>query len=145
MSSGFHFFNNEFVEKDKCFLHVSDLSIQRSFAVFDYFIFIESVPLYIEDNLQRFRNSIKSMNLKLDKTDRELTDIVHELIKRNGNSKGGIKLLFTGGYAANGYDGDAPNLILMHMPFPKVADIHFEKGIKLILEDFQRTNPEAQR
>lgn len=144
MSSGFHFFNEEFIEKEKCFLHVSDLSIQRAFAVFDYFIFIDNVPLYFEDNLIRFRNSIASMNLSLDKTDADLKKIIVELIKKNGTPDGGIKLIFSGGYASNGYDAESPNLILMHLPFPKVADIHFEKGIKLILEEFERNNPEAK-
>lgn len=144
MSSGFHCLNGKFVKKEECFLHISDLSIQRSYAVFDYFIFIDKVPLYIDDNLIRFRNSIHSMELELKMKDQELKDLVTELIKINGQAKGGIKLLYTGGYAGNGYDGDNPNLIIMHTDFPVVPSAFYQTGVKLILQEFRRDFPTAK-
>ncbi len=144
MSNGYHYLNGEYVDKDKCFVHVTDLGIQRSFAVFDYFIFIDQVPLYVEDNLVRFRNSISKMNVPLKYTDNELLEIIMKLIDKNATTSGGIKLIFTGGYAANGYDADIPNLILMHLPFPHVPSEYYDKGVKLILEEFERDFPTAK-
>ncbi len=141
MASNFYWLNGNYIEKEKCFLHVSDLSIQRSFAVFDYFIFIDNVPIYIDDYLARFRNSIKVMNIEFLLNDDEIKDVVIELIRRNGISKGGIKFIFTGGYAENGYDAQIPNFLIMHMPFPTISDIHYENGIYLLLEEFQRDFP----
>jgi D-alanine transaminase/branched-chain amino acid aminotransferase len=130
--------NGEFKPKDQCFLHITDLSIHRSYAVFDYLIFIDKVPIYIEDYLMRFRNSVKLMGLELPFSDSELENIVLELINVNRIDMGGIKFLYTGGYAANGYDAEKPNFIIMHMAYPHVPEKYFKNGIKLILENYVR-------
>ncbi|GLR19997.1 aminotransferase class IV [Portibacter lacus] len=144
MAQSFHFFNGEYLEKDKCFMHVTDLSIQRSFAVFDYFIFIDKTPLYIDDYIQRFRNSVGKMGLKLSHTNREIKEIVSKLINLNGSDKGGIKFVFTGGYAPNGYDATKPNFLVMHLGFPIIPGIHYKEGIKLLLEEYIRDFPTAK-
>lgn len=144
MSSGFHSLNGKIVKKEECFLHVNDLSIQRSYAVFDYFIFIDKVPLYIDDNLIRFRNSIGLMDLQLEMEDKELKNLIIELIEKNGQAKGGIKLIYTGGYAENGYDGENPNLLIMHMDFPVVPAEYYKTGVKLVLQEFRRDFPTAK-
>lgn len=144
MSSGFHYLNGEFLPKDKCFFHISDLSIQRSYAVFDYFLFIEETPLYLEDYLTRFRNSVGMMGLVLPHGDEELRNIVVELIRINGTFEGGIKFIYTGGYAENGYDGEHPNFLIMHMPIPIVDQKYYDQGIKLILQEYVRDFPTAK-
>ncbi|WP_235295822.1 aminotransferase class IV [Portibacter marinus] len=144
MSKAFHYYNGEFVEKDQCYMHVTDLSIQRSYAVFDYFIFIDRVPLYIDDYIQRFKNSVRKMGLQFHLTKEEVKAIVRELIKRNNIDKGGIKFIYTGGYAPNGYDATIPNFLIMHLAYPVIPGVYYKEGIKLLLEEYIRDFPTAK-
>lgn len=144
MSKGYHYLNGEFLVKDQCFLHVSDLSVQRSFAVFDYFTFVDHKPLYIDDYLARFRESVGKMGLELPSTNEEVKTIVSDLIAKNGVDRGGIKLIYTGGYALNGYDASEPNFLIMQLEYPIVDDQYYKNGIKLLLEDYIRDFPTAK-
>jgi D-alanine transaminase/branched-chain amino acid aminotransferase len=144
MANGYHYLNGQFLEKDQCFMHVTDLGIQRSFAVFDYFTFIDQTPFYIDDYLSRFRNSVKKMDLDLPYSNDELKAIVSELISMNGTERGGIKFIYTGGYAPNGYDASEPNFLIMHLEFPVVDAKYYKKGIKLLLEEYIRDFPTAK-
>ena len=58
------YLNNSFVEEDKAFLHVSDLSIQRGYGIFDFFRVMDSYPLFIED-YSSFIRSAKEMHLNI--------------------------------------------------------------------------------
>jgi len=70
--------------------------------------------------------------------------LVMELIEKNGTEKGGVKFIYTGGYASNGYDATEPNFLIMHLDFPVVAQHHYDNGIKLLLEEYIRDFPTAK-
>ena len=48
------FVNSQFLEEEKATLQVSDLSIQRGYAAFDFFRTKNYIPLFLDDYLDRF-------------------------------------------------------------------------------------------
>ena len=59
------FINDQWVEAEKASIHVSDLSVQRGYGVFDFFRTAEYVPLFIDQHLDRLKNSAAILGLLL--------------------------------------------------------------------------------
>ena len=70
------YLNDKFLENDEAVLHVSDLSMQRGYAVFDFFRTINGVPLFFADHLDRFYASAISLHLIVRKKNGELATII---------------------------------------------------------------------
>ena len=134
MDSNWIFFNGEFIRREEAVLHISDLSIQRGYGVFDFFRTVNNIPLYIEDHISRFYYSAQKMRLTINLLPPELKDIIYQLVQKNDIPHSGIRISLTGGYSADGYSIAAPNLFITQQPFQPPA----QKSIKLILHDYQR-------
>ncbi len=139
------FLNDSFVDDSKAFLHVSDLSIQRGYGVFDFFRVMDNYPLFIEDYLERLYVSAKEMHLKVPYEPEQLKSLIFELIFKNNIPMSGIKVILTGGYSPDGYQlADSANLIMVQKPmnFPE-ADFQ-TKGIKIITHEYLRDKPDVK-
>jgi branched-chain amino acid aminotransferase len=132
------FINNEFVDDSKAMLHVSDLSMQRGFALFDFFRTVNGKPLYWDDHLDRFFASAAAMRLPVSKSKEELKKIALELISRSGLKEAGIRFMLTGGYSFNGYSPAAPNLVVTCNPVKVATAADFEKGMRIMTYEHQR-------
>lgn len=135
------FFNNEFVDETKLSLKVSDLSVQRGYAVFDFFRTKNFKPLFLEDYLDRFYHSALQLRLDPKYKKAALTNIISELIAKNNVPEIGVKLLCTGGYSADGYQPADPNLIITLHPLVLTSPEKFSEGIKIITWNYQRDLP----
>ena len=135
------YFNDNFVNEEEAKLHVSDLSIQRSYAIFDFFRTVNGVPLFMEDHLDRFFASATAMHLAMSKSREEIRNIVEELIKRSSLSEAGIRLMLTGGYSADSYHPGTPNFLIICNPVKTATAHNFEKGFSVITYEHQRQLP----
>ena len=144
MINRFAFINGEFLEEKNACLHVSDLSIQRGYGVFDYCRTINQLPVYLDDHIERFFHSAEIMHLQIPVSRKELTSYIHQLIQKNSISVSGIRMLLTGGYSHDGYELLQPNLILMQHPLVLRSTDGFEKGIKVITHEYVREFPAAK-
>ena len=135
------FLNDKIVDEKDAALNISDLSIQRGFAVFDFFRTSNNVPLFIDDYLDRFFNSASSLDLSVPYTRQEIIDIVYELIERNNEPTSGFKLLLTGGYSTDSYEPSQPNFIITQQALSLVSQEKVEQGIKIILHEYMRDLP----
>jgi branched-subunit amino acid aminotransferase/4-amino-4-deoxychorismate lyase len=135
------FFNDRFVNDEEVLLHVSDLSMQRGYAVFDFFRSVNGRPLFMNDHLQRFFNSAKAMHLSVPYDAIQLSDIVIELLKKTSYPETGIRIMLTGGYSPNSYQLAAPNLIITSIPLKTAGREDFEKGMRVISYEHQRELP----
>ncbi len=133
--------NGELVLKEKAAIGITDLSILRGYGIFDYFVVKQGYPLFFDDYLDRFENSSKAFQLSLPFNREELKRQVYTLIKANGVSEAGVKIVLTGGYSENGYTPSVPNLLLLIAPAPTYPNTHYDKGIKLMLHEYHRTFP----
>jgi len=138
------FVNNQFLEENNATLQVGDLAIQRGYGVFDFFRTSEGVPLFLDDYLDRFFNSVALMRLEPAQDREELTTIIHELIKKNGLASSGIKMIFTGGYSPESYEPVVPNLVITQQKLQLISADKFETGIKAITHEYQRDLPEIK-
>ncbi|MBF9253691.1 aminotransferase class IV [Pontibacter sp. 172403-2] len=138
------FLRGEILPLDEAFLHVSDLSIQRGYGVFDFLKVQDGHPLFMNEYLARFYESARLMGLSVPVPDHTLKAAIHELILKNNLPLSGIKMILTGGYSANGYNPAAPNLIILQQPLslPDQALVH--KGIKIITHAYVRELAQAK-
>ena len=81
----------------------------RGYGVFDFFRVIDGKPIFLDDYLDRFENSMKGLGLTTDFTRQYLTDHIYELIRLNRHPLLGIKMVCTGGYAFDGYTPTSSN------------------------------------
>jgi branched-chain amino acid aminotransferase len=138
------FVNNEFIEEEKATLQVNDLSIQRGYAVFDFFRVKNQIPLFLDDYLDRFFNSISLLHLQATHTREELKAIVYELIQKNKLDESGIRMTFTGGYSPDSYELVQANLIITQQKVQLTTPEKFIAGLKIITHEYQRDLPEAK-
>ena len=138
------FLNDRFLNDDEALLHVSDLSIQRGYAVFDFFRTVNGVPFFLNEYIDRFYGSAAAMHLEPGKSKQELSEIVYELIKRSSFPEAGIKLMVTGGYSPDGYHTSIPNLLIACTPLKLADRSDFEKGLSVLTHEYQRDLPQVK-
>lgn len=145
MNTRIAFFNGNFIEEEKVYLHVSDLAIQRGYGVFDFFKVVNDLPVFINEHLDRFFNSAAGLELQPGLSKAELGNIAQGLINRNKLPYSGIKIMLTGGYSPDFYNpGGTPNLIITQQPMsPRPVGV-FENGLKVITYEHVRELPEIK-
>lgn len=140
----YHMINGEFIPVDDAKLHISDLSILRGFAIFDYFRVRKGKAIFMEDHLERFFRSAKLIGLNIPYSIEEVQHMIEGLIDKNGLTKFSIRLQLTGGYSNNGFEPSQPNLFLLSIPFPKLPEKYFKEGWHVLTYEFQRELPEVK-
>ncbi|MCB0564927.1 MAG: aminotransferase class IV [Phaeodactylibacter sp.] len=136
--------NGNIVAQEQASLGVMDLAVLRGYGIFDYFLFKYGRPLLEEQYLERFYNSAQKMGLEPPLSRQELSRHLRELIAANGEDKGAIRLVLTGGYTPDGYTPGDPNLIVLQHGYPNYPESYFTEGIGLISHPFQREWPEVK-
>ena len=136
--------NGNIVAQEQASLGVMDLAVLRGYGIFDYFLFKYGRPLLEEQYLERFYNSAQKMGLEPPLSRQELSRHLRELIAANGEDKGAIRLVLTGGYAPDGYTPGEPNLIILQHGYPNYPESYFTEGVGLISHPFQREWPEVK-
>lgn len=143
MKAKFTVINDDLVPADKAQIHISDLSIQRGYGIFDFFKTINGRPIFLEDHLDRFYNSAAALRLEPGKTREELKTVLNKLIGKNDIPDSGIRLTLTGGYSPDSYTVAPPNLIITQIPL-KINKELAATGIKIITHEHQRQMPHAK-
>jgi len=146
MDSNFTFINGEYIPFSQSSVHVSDLIIQRGYAVFDFFLVRDRVPRFLSFHLDRFIHSAALLDLSLSYTKEELSDIVSQLIGKNGIQNSSVKIILTGGSSTDDFtlSPDKSTLIMINKPFEVKWPEAWEKGASLITAKYQREVPEAK-
>lgn len=137
MSAKYISINTELVQEADAKIHVSDLSIQRGFGIFDFLKTINGQPIFIENHFDRFYNSAKELDLTINYNRKQLLNAVKALMEKNNMPNSGIKFILTGGFSDDGYTIGEPNLVITQSPFEYDAT-GFEKGTKLVTYNHQR-------
>lgn len=138
------FFNNAFLPVEKAVLHISDLSIQRGYGIFDFFKMVNGKTPFLDDYINRFFQSAEQLLLPVALSHEELKQIALELLQRNGETDAGVKLLLTGGYSSDGYTPGTPNLVITQSTLPMVPDKIIEQGVPIITHSFRRELPRVK-
>ena len=146
MDSNFTFINGEYIPFSQSTLHVSDLIIQRGYAVFDFFLVREKVPRFLSFHLDRFIQSAALLGLHLPYSKEELSEIVAQLVAKNDIQNSSVKIILTGGVSMDDFtlSKDQSTLILINKPFEIKWPEAWKNGASLITAKYQREIPEAK-
>lgn len=136
--------NTEIIPQEKAFLHISDLSIQRGYGIFDFFKIKDNHSLFLDYYFDRFFRSAEIMRLAVPMQREQLKSAIMELLAKNGLPASGIKMILTGGYSPDGYHPATPNLIITQHPLVLPGPEVMEKGIKIITHEYVRDIPEVK-
>ena len=138
------FINDRFMKLEDAHLHISDLSIQRGYAAFDFLRTLDFKPLFIDDYLERFFRSIELLQLNTEFNKQQVKKIIHQLIEKNNLPVSGIRMMMTGGYSPGGYEPATPNLVITQQPLQVPPTGNLKPGIKVITYEYQRDLPEIK-
>lgn len=144
MTKGYVFLNDDLVPTEKACLHVSDLSIQRGYGIFDFFRVAGGQPLFLDDHLERFFSSAREMRLPVRLQREELKNVIHLLIQKSAATHFGIRLTLTGGFSPDGYQISEPNLIVTPHPLSLPTEEQQVTGIRLITYPHRRQLPHVK-
>lgn len=134
------YLNDQFVEDGK--IPVSDIGLTRGFGIFDFLRTYNGKPFKLKEHLQRFRNSAKLVNLKIEKSDAVLEELVLHLMKKNDLKEANIKLILTGGKSQDGIlPLEEPTLILTTNPTVTYPTDLYQNGIATITFSHERFLP----
>lgn len=136
--------NGRLVALNEAHIQVTDLAILRGYGIFDYFLFQNGHPLFLDDYLDRFLQSARLLHLELNQDKNQLAEQVYALIAANQQPDGAIRLVATGGYAHDGYSPASPNFIMLQHPYPSYPETYFSEGVRLLSYPYQREIPRAK-
>ncbi|PVY42293.1 aminotransferase class IV [Pontibacter virosus] len=125
-------------------LHISDLSVQRGYGVFDFVKVQQGYPLFLDDYLDRFYQSAQLMHLEVPLSRDELKQVIAELLDRNQLPEAGMKMILTGGYSEDGFTPMNPNLLITQLPLTLPSAEKVAKGIPIMTHDYVREVPEVK-
>ncbi|MCB0639378.1 MAG: aminotransferase class IV [Lewinella sp.] len=136
--------NGRLLPQEEAAVGLTDLGLLRGYGIFDYFLFERFQARFVDDYLRRFYLSAGLLHLRVPIPMPEMYEQVQRLIDANGLPEGGIRLLMTGGYAADGYTPTTPNWAIMQGPFMRTPPEYYEQGVRLMLHAHQRDLPEVK-
>jgi len=138
------YFNGQFIDESDANLNVSDLSILRGYGAFDYFRTADNVPLFLDDYLDRFFNSMKELRLSINLDREQLRSVIYELTSINNIPQSGIRLLVTGGYSPDSYELATPNFIVTQQPLKPRSAEAIQNGLRVITHEYMRDLPHVK-
>ncbi len=143
MSAQFTSINSRFYPASEASLQVSDLSIQRGYGIFDFFKTMSGKAIFLDDHLDRLYTSAATMQLHIDLDRDELKQHLKEFLAKNNLPDSGVRITLTGGYSADGYTLDKPNMIITQQAYD--WDKELGQGQRhLITYDYQRQLHQAK-
>ncbi len=137
MTDNYSIINRQFIKNSEATVLITDLAVQRGYGIFDFFVTYNGKPVFLEDHLDRFYNSVATMRLAPIPDRAELTKLIYKLIELNNMPNSGIRITVTGGYSPDGYGLAAAN-VLITQNFFVYDNASFAKGISLVTHQYQR-------
>jgi branched-chain amino acid aminotransferase len=145
MSSKVYYIDGEFVPAAEARIPVTDLALLRGYGVFDFFRTYNGLPIQIERNLDRFRNSAGVLGMNFPWTNEELKAIIYKTIQRNGFAESGVRIIATGGDSPNFITPTGqPRLLVYVEPHQGYPQDWYDNGVKLITVNEERMMPMAK-
>lgn len=106
--------------------------------IYEVFRVYQQKPLFIEDHLKRFFNTVKLAGVKPDVSYNQLLDQIHQVIDLNPPGDGNIKL------ALYQDQNGIRNLFVYFTPHQYPSENQFTEGVEVELYFAERENPNAK-
>ena len=76
-------FNGKLIPEHEARLSINDLAIVRGYGIFDFFKTVQGLPIFLEDNLDRFYQSAYLMDLPVNYSREEIKQFINNLMQAN--------------------------------------------------------------
>ena len=145
MSATHFWINGKIKATSEAMIHVSDLGLLRGMGIFDYFLVEKGKAIFMKEHIDRFFRSAKHLDMTIPVSKSELAAAIKEVLQVNKEKNAAIRIVLTGGYAADGYTYNGQNnlLILQHNFVAHDPGLH-QRGMHLMTYSHQRILPEVK-
>lgn len=140
-----YYVDGEFVDAESATIPITDLALVRGYGVFDFFRTYDGLPIQLERNVQRLRNSAREIVMELPWTNEEIADAVIETLARNNFDEANVRIIATGGDSPTFIMPDGnPRLLIYVEPLKPLPDWWYTDGVKVITVQEERYLPLAK-
>jgi len=141
----FYFLDNKFASTQKAKISISDLGFLRGFAVFDLAV-AKSKNIFMEhEHLERLSISAKFLSLKMPYPKRKISEITHELLRRNKTKERVlVRWIIFAGKSRDGQLSDKEFLAVLTENYHRYHQKIYSDGINLMTCNFKREIPQAK-
>ena len=140
-----YYVDGEFVSADAATIPVTDLALVRGYGVFDFFRTYDGLPIQVERNVQRLRNSAREIEMELPWTDEEITAAVMDTLARNDFDEANIRIIVTGGDSPDFImPDDRPRLLVYVEPLKRLPEWWYTDGVKVVTVQEERYLPRSK-
>lgn len=146
------YFNGKYVPESEVKVPYRDRSFIYGDGCFDMTRTFNGRPFKVKEHIDRFYRSLAYLRIDIGMDAKQMTEVTHEVIKRNAHLLGKNDDWWVGqrvsrGVAAVGDEGwehTGPNVIVDCRPLPfKARAAHYRDGIRVIVPAVRRTPPSS--
>jgi branched-chain amino acid aminotransferase len=129
-----YYVDGEFVAGHKAVIPVDDLAVLRGIGICDIMRTFHGIPYFIDEHIQRLKESGEKIGLVLPWTREQIKQIVLETLKRNPLvDEANIRIVITGGSSPDFLTPSGkPRLIVMVTPINKLPEEWYTRGVKVV-------------
>lgn len=141
----FGYWNGRVVPVEEIYIQPQDLGVLRGYGVFDVMRTENGKPFLLEKHWARLENSAATLELKLPLSQEEYTQVIRQLLEKNGFAQASIRTVLTGGPSEDSFlpEGRETFFILVSQ-FHGLDELYFRDGAKVMTLDFSRHLPQAK-
>ncbi|MDO8522266.1 MAG: aminotransferase class IV [bacterium] len=144
----FCYLNGKIISLAKAHVGLYDIGLLRGFGIYEALMTYKRKPFMLKAHLARFRNSAKSLSLKIPATDAEIASAMHELVERSipMGTEAIFRVILTGGTAIDSieYDYEHPTFYILVEEFHLFPKEYYTDGCSLTVFEEQRSFPESK-
>ncbi|MEZ5854062.1 MAG: aminotransferase class IV [Hyphomicrobiaceae bacterium] len=146
------YFNGRYVPEREVVVPYRDKSFMYGDGCFDMTRTFAGKPFRVKEHIDRFYRSLAYLQIDISMSPDELTEITHEVVRRNAHLLGEGDDWWVGQRVSRGvraigdegYEHTSPNVIVDCMPLPFAARAaHYRDGIRVVIPSVRRTSPDA--
>ena len=121
MENYIYYINGSFVKSKDAKISFHDGGFQRGNAIFETIRFNENNLFYINSHIKRLRSGINYLEFKIEYSDQELIDLIHQTINRNNLKSGAINLMISSDFDINNPLDSKTNLYISIRSIKKLS------------------------
>ena len=140
------FLNGRMIPESQAHISIHDHGFLYGDGVYETLRVRESVPLFLEEHMNRLKHSLKALSMASPLTSKALSRAIHKLILVNRHKESALRLTITRGVGGHGFDPSlckTPTILMTSRPFTGYPARFYKRGMIAALVSIQRNAPEA--
>lgn len=146
------YFNGRYVPEAEVRVPFRDRSFLYGDGCFDMTRTFNGRPFKVKEHIDRFYRSLAYLRIDIGMSAAEMTDVTHEVVRRNAHLLGQGDDFWVGQRVSRGvkavgdegFEHTGPNVVVDCMPLPfKARAAHYRDGIRVIVPSVRRTPPSS--